>query len=337
MKINVNDKEVHINEYHFIHLMGQVKSIGTSTKKHTVILDHPYNITTLRMAAAKSNGRNFKHDNHEWMWNGPGELVPADGPDVVNLSGTEIEALRSYAQHEVEPSSEIKKGRDFGPAYKELQRIVAQASKSQSKSDSQGLGISFARKLLPRPQVKYATGKPGEAFVWGPNGSKEEYPHIHLFLDTDNEAEIVTIREAKATLGPEGKGKGEKRHLPINSSGKVVGGSPNDTAVISELESVFAALETGIYSGGGVKTVASSSIKTNNNNNNNNNDDDDNTTSTQKVEVEEKENSVLAGYARTLGMAYKVLVEKLLGLGLSPDDAAEYDLANIRQFVAEEV
>jgi hypothetical protein len=277
------------------------------------------------MAAAKSNGRNFKHDNHEWMWNGEGELVPTDGPDVVNLSGAEIEALKLYAQQEFEPPVEITKGKDFKAAYQELQRIVGRASKSQSKSDSQGLGISFAPSLLPRQQVKYATGKPGQAFVWGPTGSKEDYPHIHLFLETDNTEEIVTIREAKATLGPEkGKGSGEKRHLPINSSGKVVGGSPNDAAVISELESVFAALETGVYSGGGVKTVATSGSNNNNNNNN---------TTTQKVEPEEKEHPVLAGYAKALGMAYKVLVEKLLGLEISPDEAAEYNITDLGNIV----
>lgn len=338
MKIKGKVREFHINEYHFISLMHTVKNIGKSTSTHAILLDDFTDFDGLAAAAEASETAGFEFGGYSWQLK-KDEIFPTDGPNIVNLGLEAIEALRAFAQQEVDPPQKMITP-DFKLALGALKKVAKQraAGEKEAESDEGAAspplfkGKSPLKKEKskkpekkekgekeekkkrnewelppPRPKgapisadtdleldvdvdalpsgVRFEPGKPGSGFLMGPGGSKEEYPHLHVFFaqpvapapargKSSKSKSIApasaekapppkrfTVTSAHATLRPteatimkakaaEGKKVDPRRHWAVNSDLQVIpkdgdGQADDDPPIIGTLELVLAKIRQG--------------------------------------------------------------------------------------------
>lgn len=244
VKVLVGNKLVHINDYHFLNRMHLVEQIGVSKSTHGVLLNDFSDFDGLAEAAEVKNTKKFDYAGYTWEWLGENELIPKEGPNIAMFSGEQISALVQYIHNNTSPNNEFQKNDEFKKAFNRIEKMGL--AKPEASESAEKLNLTFNVKKLPF-HVRYDTGKPGQGFLWGPNGSKEEFPHLHIFGNRNDES--FTIQSAHATLRPTHQSNNEKRHWSIDANFKVVknekeGSIAEDNAVIAELEAILYMLKT---------------------------------------------------------------------------------------------
>ena len=180
---------IHINDYHFIDRLKLTK--GPESGTHAVILQPFDDFVGLARAAIESPKGAFSFGGYTWGWRGANEIFPqSDDKYCVNLSAAQIGEMATAAssgEKVTEFASLKEKGpKPIGSAFK--------AAKQQSPLPRElALPIATTKGTLRAiPGIRFAEGrwwdkalseggKP-QAFLIGPNGSKEEGPHLHLFM-----------------------------------------------------------------------------------------------------------------------------------------------------------
>ena len=180
---------IHINDYHFMDRLKLTKSPASGV--HAVIL-RPFNdFVGLARAASDNPKGNFSFGGYTWGWRGSEEIFPLpDDKNCVNLTTEQITELATAASSGEKVTDFVtlkeKPPKPIGSAFKAvkqqspLPRELALPIKT-TKGTLRGIsGIRFAEGKHWDAAMKDG-GKP-QAFLMGPHGSKEEGPHLHLFM-----------------------------------------------------------------------------------------------------------------------------------------------------------
>ncbi|GAA4732471.1 hypothetical protein GCM10023350_14830 [Nocardioides endophyticus] len=188
-----NAPTIHVNDYHFIDRMR----LGNAPKsgEHDVVIKPFDDFEGLAIEAATHPGDEFEFDGITWGWRGATEIFPiADkhGKVCVRLSAEQISELKGVAGDD-----DIDRDVTFATIRHELgDKVGAALAKVTQKPDPHAI---LPLRTTPRamkglPRVSFAEGRYWndsiegggdnfQAFMWGPNGSKEEGPHLHLFFE----------------------------------------------------------------------------------------------------------------------------------------------------------
>jgi hypothetical protein len=189
IKILAGKEIIHLNEYHFIHLLHLVKDIGASGE-HDVVITIFTEFNELGDAAKGSPGKEFEFQGIVWGWKGDKEIFPnagkSKGKGVVTLSSALIGELGGIARDPATKPTAALAGHTEGK--KALEALLAYYKKkpaAEKESDPEaGIPLSFSINLAAFPaSLKFASGKEKEAFVWGLDGDIEGW-HYHLIFET---------------------------------------------------------------------------------------------------------------------------------------------------------
>ena len=228
IKILGNQGAIHINDYHFIDrlTLGRRPDSGM----HAVILQPFDDFVGLAKAASDNPKSNFSFGGYLWGWRGGEELFPLpDDKSCVNLSADQIGELATAAaaDEEVKDMVTLK-----GKGQKQVLTAFNAAKQQSPLPRELTLPIGTTRGALRGiPGIRFAEGKwwdramaeggKPEAFLMGPGGSKEEGPHLHLFMScgkkkadaAENDHPIVIESYVMTTSG--------KKHLIRTADGVV--------------------------------------------------------------------------------------------------------------------
>lgn len=185
---------LHINDYHFIDRL----TLGNAPRsgEHDVIVTEFTDFDGLAVEANQHPGEEFDFGDVRWGWKGTDEIFPiVNGKTCIRLSTAQIEELITTAKD----GGDAKKATFAGLSTKvttENKAIEGFRSVRQQRSVPVRVDLPItttANKLRSLGRVRFAPGSywtdalekgtgNAEAFLMGPNGSKEEGPHLHLFL-----------------------------------------------------------------------------------------------------------------------------------------------------------
>ncbi|ROP41740.1 hypothetical protein [Saccharothrix texasensis] len=248
MKIRIDSgDEYHLNDYHFLHRYRFVRNIGGGgDSAHVVLLDDftKWNELAVAVEAAvggKVEKTEFAAGGVRWQRKaGRKEIWPTADNHAVELTNDQIAALATWFNEAGYSAPQFPPklvNASFKTAVAVLDRI------KQAKPTTE-LSIQWPLRLPPGVGVDRRTkdGPGRDRYIWGDEGSVEDYPHIHCFVDGGY------ITSAHATIGPE-DGSKDKRHPKFRSDLAVVRDgfalTAKDTRMLDELERVMRALVSG--------------------------------------------------------------------------------------------
>lgn len=236
---------VHVNDYHFIDRM----TIGAAPANgdHDVIIKEFGDFNGLAIAAAHAGGEEFEFDDVRWGWRGKAEIYPkADKREkvCVRLSAVQIAELKRVANED-----DRREMAAFVSMTGKLGDTVAGAlhKVAQKPDPSKILPLDTNRGALTGlPRLHFGEGKYWsdsikdggdnfQAFLWGPNGSREEGPHLHLFFACKAKREDVEENDHPITLRDFFLTTKSKKHLRCRN-GNFVDKSSGEAAALSDSE-----------------------------------------------------------------------------------------------------
>ncbi|GEL99069.1 hypothetical protein [Cellulomonas terrae] len=225
---------LHINDYHFIDRL----TLGSAPRsgQHDVIVTEFTDFDGLAVQANAHAGEEFDFGGVRWGWNGPGEIFPIEnGKTCIRLSTAQIEELISAAKEGADVKKAIFKGLSSKVT---VESKVIEGFKSVRQQRSVPVRVDLpitttANKLRGLGKVRFAPGSywtdalekgtgNAEAFLMGPNGSKEEGPHLHLFLATKAKKGDVSEWDHPFTITGYLMTTSHKKHLVLDPDGVAV-------------------------------------------------------------------------------------------------------------------
>ena len=180
---------IHINDYHFMDRLKLTK--GPASGTHAVILRPFDDFAGLARAAHDNHKGDFSFGGYAWGWRGDEEIFPIpDDKNCVNLSAEQIGELATTASSGLKATDfatlKEKGAKPIGSAFNAakqqspLPRVLTLPIETTKGTLSRISGIRFEEGRWW--DLAMVEGGTPQAFLMGPHGSKEEGPHLHLFM-----------------------------------------------------------------------------------------------------------------------------------------------------------
>jgi len=245
VRIIAAKKVIYINDYHFINRLktAQMPKSGN----HDVIINDFTDFEGLAEEAAKpQNGSGkFAYQGYQWGWRGETELYPvADEKNCVSVSCEYLQQLINIAKNGGTATKDLNENK---AAKKALEALNSVGKKQQLDSRGLQLPLTITINTLPKV-IKFVAGsyynkslKNGgdkvEGFLMGPNGSKEEGPHLHIFFKCSAKQPDQEAPDRELEIFDYHCTTSQKKHLIISETGGVVDKKTGQQVTLEKNES----------------------------------------------------------------------------------------------------